>query len=62
MLSDRLLHLSSPLAGEGAQDLANEVLLAYCGALAGFLRGSPLSPIDVGRRLAQAAAHAHSRE
>ncbi|ADX72180.1 transcriptional regulator [Pseudarthrobacter phenanthrenivorans Sphe3] len=44
LLSERLLHLSRPLAGEGAQDLANEVLVAYSGALAGFLRGSPQSP------------------
>ncbi|MBE4718652.1 TetR/AcrR family transcriptional regulator [Pseudarthrobacter sp. AB1] len=62
LLSDRLLHLSRPLAGACAQDLANEVLLAYSGALAGFLRGSPRSPIDVGRRLAHAAAQAHSRD
>lgn len=62
LLSDRLLHLSRPLAGARAQDLANEVLLAYSGALAGFLRGFPLSPIDVGRRLAHAAAQAHSRD
>lgn len=62
LLSDRLLHLSRPLAGARAQDLANEVLLAYSGALAGFLRGFPRSPIDVGRRLAQAAAQAHSRD
>ncbi|MFD5277036.1 TetR/AcrR family transcriptional regulator [Pseudarthrobacter sp. NPDC058362] len=61
LLSDRLLHLSRPLAGEGAQDLAHEVLVAYTGALAGFLRGSPRSPIDVGRRLAHAAVQAHSR-
>ena len=62
LLSDRLLHLSRPLAGTSAQDLANEVLVAYSGALAGFLRGSPQSPIDVGRRLARAAAQAHSRD
>lgn len=37
------------------------LLLAYSGALAGFLRGFPQSPIDVGRRLAHAAAQAHSR-
>lgn len=62
LLADRLLHLSRPLAGPHAQDLADEVLLAYTGALAGFLRGSPRSPIDVGRRLAHAAARAHSRD
>lgn len=62
LLADRLLHLSRPLAGGHAQDLADEVLLAYSGALAGFLRGSPRSPIDVGRRLAHAAARAHSRD
>lgn len=62
LLADRLLHLSRPLAGERAQDLADEVLLAYSGALTGFLRGSPRSPIDAGRRLAHAAARAHSRD
>ncbi|MBX7442236.1 MULTISPECIES: TetR/AcrR family transcriptional regulator [unclassified Arthrobacter] len=62
LLADRLLHLSRPLAGDRAQDLANEVLVAYSGALAGFLRGSPQSPIAVGRRLACAAAQAYSRD
>lgn len=62
LLADRLLHLSRPIAGPHAQDLADQVLLAYTGALAGFLRGSPGSPIDVGRRLAHAAAQAHSRD
>ncbi|MCW4352608.1 TetR/AcrR family transcriptional regulator [Hoyosella sp. YIM 151337] len=62
LLADRLLHLSRPLAGARAQDLADEVLLAYSGALTGFLRGSPQSPIDAGRRLAHAAARAHSSD
>lgn len=61
LLSDRLLHLSRPIAGARAQDLADEVLVAYSGTLAGFLRGSPLSPIDVGRRLARAAARSLRR-
>ncbi|MCP2183764.1 TetR/AcrR family transcriptional regulator [Prauserella alba] len=62
LLADRLLHLSRPLAGQHAQDLADEVLVAYSGALAGFLRGSPRSPIGTGRRLAHAAAQAHGRD
>lgn len=61
LLSTRLLHLSRPIAGERAQDLADEVLLAYTGTLTAFLRGSPRSPIDVGRRLAQSASQAHIR-
>lgn len=48
LLFDGLLHLSRPLAGEGAQDLASEALVGYSGALAGFLRGAPRPPIDVG--------------
>lgn len=61
LLTDRLLHLSRPLAGARAQELADEVLVAYSGTLAAFLRGYPQSPIDVGRRLAHSAAQAHSR-
>lgn len=61
LLATRLLHFSRPLAGARAQDLADEVLLAYSGTLTGFLRGYPHSPIDVGRRLARSAAQAHSR-
>jgi AcrR family transcriptional regulator len=61
LLTERLLHLSRPLAGAHAQDLADEVLLAYSGTLTAFLRGLPRSPIDVGRRLAHAAVRAHSR-
>lgn len=60
LLVTRLLHFSRPLAGPRAQDLADEVLLAYSGTLSAFLRGSPRSPIDVGRRLAHSAAKAHS--
>lgn len=56
LLTDRLLHLSRPLAAARAQELADQVLLAYNGTLATFLRGHPESPIDVGRRLAAAAA------
>ncbi|MFI7484169.1 TetR/AcrR family transcriptional regulator [Kocuria sp. M1R5S2] len=62
LLTERLLHLSRPLAGARAQDLADEVLLAYSGTLAAFLRGCPRSPIDVGRRLARSAAQAHMRD
>jgi AcrR family transcriptional regulator len=61
LLATRLLHLSRPLAGARAQDLADEVLLAYSGTLAALLRGCPRSPIDVGRRLAHSAARAHMR-
>ena len=61
LLTERLLHLSRPLAGGRAQDLADEVLLAYGGTLAAFLRGTPRSPIEVGRRLASAAVRAHRR-
>ncbi|MFI7582984.1 TetR/AcrR family transcriptional regulator [Kocuria sp. M1N1S27] len=62
LLAERLLHLSRPLAGVRAQDLADEVLLAYSGTLTGFLRGRPPSPIDVGRRLARSAVQAHLRD
>ncbi|MUN62638.1 TetR family transcriptional regulator [Kocuria sediminis] len=61
LLAERLLQLSRPLAGARAQDLADEVLVAYSGALAALLRGSPRDPIQVGRRLARTAAEAHSR-
>ncbi|WP_434994835.1 TetR/AcrR family transcriptional regulator [Arthrobacter sp. Ld5] len=60
LLTDRLLRLSRPLAGARATDLADEVLLAYSGTLASFLRGSPRSPIETGRRLAQAAIRTHT--
>lgn len=59
LLATRLLHLSRPLAGERAQELADEVVLAYSGTLAALLRGYPQSPIDVGRRLARSAVLAH---
>jgi AcrR family transcriptional regulator len=58
LLTERLLHFSRPIAGERAQDLADEVLMAYGGTLAAFLRGYPEKPIDVGRRLARSAAQA----
>ncbi|GEO96658.1 TetR/AcrR family transcriptional regulator [Kocuria turfanensis] len=61
LLAERLLQLSRPLAGARAQDLADEVLVAYGGALAALLRGRPASPIEVGRRLARSAAEAYSR-
>ncbi|GAB2597868.1 TetR/AcrR family transcriptional regulator [Pseudactinotalea suaedae] len=61
LLTERLLHLSRPLAGARAQDLADQVLLAYDGTLAGFLRGHLDAPIDVGRRLAHSAIQAHVR-
>ena len=61
LLATRLLHFSRPLAGARAQDLADEVLLAYSGTLTAFLRGYPHSPIDVGRRLARSATQAHNR-
>ncbi|MGQ1840087.1 TetR/AcrR family transcriptional regulator [Kocuria turfanensis] len=61
LLAERLLQLSRPLAGARAQDLADEVLVAYGGALAALLRGRPPSPIEVGRRLARSAAEAYSR-
>ncbi|MEE6296243.1 TetR/AcrR family transcriptional regulator [Georgenia wangjunii] len=59
LLTDRLLHLARPLAGARAQALADDVLVAYNGTLAAFLRGHPEAPIDVGRRLARAAADAY---
>ncbi|WP_066302125.1 TetR/AcrR family transcriptional regulator [Arthrobacter luteolus] len=59
LLTDRLRHLSEPVAGPQAGSLADEVLLAYTGTLAAFLRGSPADPIDTGRRLARAAAGAY---
>lgn len=61
LLATRLLHFSRPLAGPRAEELADEVLLAYSGTLTAFLRGYPHSPIEVGRRLARSAAQAHSR-
>lgn len=59
LLTDRLLHLARPLAGRRAQELADDVLLAYNGTLASLLRGSPASAVAVGRRLAEVAARAH---
>jgi len=61
LLTDRLRHLSRPLAGDRAHDLADQVLLAYDGTLAAFLRGHLDSPIEVGRRLAHSAIQAHLR-
>lgn len=55
LLEERLVHLARPIAGEGAQALAEEVLVAYTGTLAAFLRGAPKAPLDVGRRLAASA-------
>jgi len=60
LLTGRLLHFSRPLAGAHAQELADEVLMAYSGTLAALLRGRPEEPIEVGRRLARTAARAHS--
>ncbi|MEU5842002.1 helix-turn-helix domain-containing protein [Rhodococcus sp. NPDC047139] len=60
LLADRLLRFSEPLAGAKAQDLADDVLTAYDGTLAAFLRGHPESPIPVGRRLAMAAVRAYT--
>ena len=60
LLTSRLLQLSRPIAGERAQELADEVLLAYGGTLAAFLRGQPGSPIAVGRRLALVAVRVHT--
>ncbi|MBD8504958.1 TetR/AcrR family transcriptional regulator [Hoyosella sp. G463] len=59
LLADRLVHLSRPVAGQRAHDLADEVLIAYSGALAAFLRGAPAEPIEAGRRLARSAAGAY---
>ncbi|MBF4479857.1 TetR/AcrR family transcriptional regulator [Rhodococcus rhodochrous] len=56
LLAERLLHLAKPVAGSNAQDLADDVLTAYNGTLASFLRGRPSSPIEVGRRVAHSAA------
>lgn len=60
LLAERLLRFSTPLAGARAQDLADEVLTAYDGTLAAFLRGRPESPIEVGRRLAVAAIRTYT--
>lgn len=60
LLTSRLLHLSQPIAGNHAQHLADEVLVAYGGTLTSFLRGRPESPISVGRRLASMAVQAHT--
>ncbi|MCH8560769.1 TetR/AcrR family transcriptional regulator [Nesterenkonia sp. DZ6] len=61
LLRTRLLHLSRPLAGDRAKDLAEGVLLAYDGTLTAFLRGHPRSPIEGGRRLALAAVQAYTQ-
>ncbi len=55
LLGERLLALARPIAGDRAPELADAVLLAYTGTLAGFLRGSPKDPVAVGRRVAAAA-------
>jgi AcrR family transcriptional regulator len=62
LLTSRLLHLSRPLAGERAQELADEVLVAYGGALAAFLRGQPESPIEAARRLALHAVREYAAD
>lgn len=59
LLNDRLRHLARPIAGARAGELADDVVLAYNGTLAAFLRGSPADPIGTGRRLARAAAGAY---
>lgn len=56
LLRKRLLHLSRPLAGDRAAELADAVELMYSGVLASFLRGDPADPISVGRRSAEALA------
>lgn len=60
LLTSRLFHLARPLAGSQAQTLADEVLVAYTGTLAAFLRGVPHAPIEVGRRLAACAVQTHA--
>ena len=59
LLSERLRHFARPLAGDRAADLADDVVLAYNGTLAAFLRGYPADPIAAGRRVATAAAAAY---
>ena len=59
LLADRLRHFARPLAGDRAADLAGDVVLAYNGTLAAYLRGYPASPIEAGRRVAAAAAAAY---
>lgn len=59
LLNERLRHFARPLAGDRAADLADDVVLAYNGTLAAYLRGHPASPIETGRRVAAAAAAAY---
>ena len=59
LLSERLRHFARPLAGDRAADLADDVVLAYNGTLAAYLRGCPADPISSGRRVATAAAAAY---
>ena len=61
LLNERLRHFARPLAGDRAADLADDVVLAYNGTLAAYLRGYPASPIETGRRVAAAAAAACSQ-
>lgn len=58
LCTSRLRRLAEPLAGDEAEELAAEVLVAYDGTLAAFLRGHPHKPIEVGRRLAATAVRA----
>lgn len=60
LLLERLKKLSEPLAGKHADQLAEQVLLAYNGTLAGFLREHPEDPVSVGRQLAATAIRALS--
>lgn len=59
LLTERLRHFAKPLAGDRAADLADDVVLAYNGTLAAYLRGCPADPISAGRRVAAAAAAAY---
>ena len=60
LLTERLRHFAKPLAGNRAAELADDVVLAYNGALTAYLRGYPADPIAAGRRVATAAAASYS--
>ena len=60
LLLERLEELSEPLAGGDADQLAEQVLLAYNGTLTAFLREHPADPVRAGKKLAATAIRALS--
>lgn len=60
LLNQRLQHLSEPIAGARANELAAAILVIYNGTLASFLRGSPDDPVARGRKTAAVVVRAYA--